>query len=56
MTMAFNFVVFDMIYGCNKLPSKNWITTIIIKAKIPIVGLWVRPTITAGAPPIYGPI
>ena len=50
-----SFVVFDIINGCKKFPSKNCIKAITTIDKIPIVGLWVNPTITAGAPPIYGP-
>ena len=50
-----NFVVLLNINGCNKLPSSNWITAITTSVNIPIVVLWVKPTITAGIPPKYGP-
>lgn len=50
-----NFIVLLITIGWKKFPSKNWIITITTKAKIPILMSCEKATITAGAPPIYGP-
>ena len=55
MVTGCNFVVLLKIKDCKKLPSINWIRAIDNNVNIPIVGLCEKPTITAGAPPIYGP-
>jgi len=51
-----NFMVFPITTGCKKLLSNTWAIITAINTHIPVIGLIERPTITAGAPPIYGPM